>query len=43
MTFFSDIASEDYSFVFIPPKRVDLETYYLETKQLPTWWKKNAL
>ena len=43
MTFFSDIANKDYSFVFIPPKRVDLETYYLKTNQLPTWWKKNAL
>jgi hypothetical protein len=43
MTFFSDLSFHKYEFNFIKPTRIDLAKYYLDTKQLPPRWQKNAL
>ena len=43
MTFFTNLEYYDYKFTYLKPSRIDLEKYYLKHKQLPKWWKKNAL
>ena len=43
MTFFNNLEHYNYEFTYLEPSRIDLKRYYLTHKQLPTWWKKNAL
>jgi len=41
--YFKSVEFSKYEFKFLAPSRIDLEKYYLDTKQLPKWWEKNAL
>ena len=42
MTYFTDIY-KIYDFVYPKASRISLERYFLEKKQLPKWWRINAL